>query len=224
MSDRGKLGCASPRRVPGGSTELTSDGIFNVDRLLHDAVAPRNSTLALHMARLRLAEVSGLGLDRVFRAVSRLGKEPPLLQDGPRFRAVIPGGAGDEAFARFLHSPTFPAALALDIDVLMTRTALRHERHLSAADLSNRLQRSPSDVARTLARMADAGLIEATKSTARRAQPRFTLTSSAVAGMRASVTHRTDSIDSDDAKLIRHLRRHRTIRNEDVRSHLDATS
>lgn len=194
---------------------------LRVDRLLHDAAAPRNSTLALHMARLRLAEVSGLGLDRVFRAVSRLGKEPPLLQDGPRFRVVIPGGAGDEAFARFLHSGTFPAALALDIDVLMTLTALRHQRHLSAADLSGRLQRSAPDVARTLARMADAGLIEATKSTARRAQPRFTLTSSTVAGMRASVTYRTDSIDSDDAKLIRHLRRHLTITNEDVRNYLD---
>lgn len=194
---------------------------LRVDRLLHDAAAPRNSTLALHMARLRLAEVSGLGLDRVFRAVSRLGKEPPLLQDGPRFRVVIAGGAGDEAFARFLHSGAFPAALALDIDVLMTLTALRHQRHLSAADLSSRLQRSAGDVARTLARMADAGLIEATKSTARRAQPRFTLTSSTVAGMRASVTYRTDSIDSDDAKLIRHLRRHLTITNEDVRNYLD---
>lgn len=125
---------------------------LRVDRLLHDAAAPRNSNLALHMARLRLAEVSGLGLDRVFRAVSRLGKEPPLLQDGPRFRVVIPGGAGDEAFARFLHSGAFPAALALDIDVLMTLTALRHQRHLSAADLSSRLQRSAPDVARCRSR------------------------------------------------------------------------
>jgi ATP-dependent DNA helicase RecG len=81
---------------------------LRVDRLLHDAASPRNSTLAQHMARLRLAEVSGLGLDRVFRAVARLGKEPPVLQDGPRFRVVIPGGSGDEAFARFLHSSAFP--------------------------------------------------------------------------------------------------------------------
>ncbi len=194
---------------------------LRVDRLLHDAAAPRNPALALHMARLRLAEVSGLGLDRVFRAVSRLGKEPPLLEDGPRFRVVMPGGAGDETFARFLHSSAFPAALARDIDVLMTLTALRHNRHLSAADLSSRLQRNPNDVARALVRMRDVGLVEPTKSTARRSQPRYTLTPSAVAGMRASVTYRTNSIDSDDAKLIRHLRRHAQITNADVRNYLD---
>jgi ATP-dependent DNA helicase RecG len=103
----------------------------------------------------------------------------------------------------------------------MTLTALRHQRHLSASDLSSRLQRSASDVARTLTRMAEAGLVAPTKSTARRSQPRYTLTPSTVAGMRASVTYRTDSVDSDDAKLIRHLRRHHTITNEDVRNYLD---
>jgi ATP-dependent DNA helicase RecG len=194
---------------------------LRVDRLLHDAAAPRNPALALHMARLRLAEVSGLGLDRVFRAVARLGKEPPLLEDGPRFRVVMPGGAGDEAFTRFLHSTAFPEALARDVDVLMTLTALRHTRHLSAADLSSRLQRNTTDVARALLRMRDAGLVEPTKSTARRAQPKYTLTPSTIAGMRASVTYRTNSIDSDDAKLIRHLRRHAHITNEDVRNYLD---
>lgn len=194
---------------------------LRIDRLLHDAASPRNPALAHHMARLRLAEVSGLGLDRAFRAVSRLGKEPPLLEDGPRFRVVIPGGAGDEAFARFLHSSYLPDELSRDIDVLMTLTALRHHRSLSAADLSTRLQRDPAPVARALGRMREVGLIEPTKSTARRAQPSYTLTPTTVAGMRASITYRTNSIDSDDAKLIRHLRRHAHITNEDVRNYLD---
>ena len=128
--------------------------------LLHDAAAPRNPALASHMARLRLAEMSGLGLDRAFREIVRLGKEPPLLEDGPRFRVVMPGGAGDEVFARFIHSPSFPANLNRDIDVLLTLTALRHSRTLDAADLSGRLQRNTSDVVRTLHRMRDAGLVE----------------------------------------------------------------
>ncbi|MGQ0779382.1 MAG: ATP-binding protein [Pseudonocardiales bacterium] len=59
---------------------------LRIDRLLHDTAAPRNRLLADNMARLRLAEMAGLGLDRAFREISRLGKEPPILQDGPRFR------------------------------------------------------------------------------------------------------------------------------------------
>ena len=194
---------------------------LRVDRLLHDAAAPRNPALASHMARLRLAEMSGLGLDRAFREIARLGKEPPLLQDGPRFRVVMPGGAGDEAFARFIHSPSFPTNLNRDIDVLLTLTALRHSRNLDAADLSGRLQRNTSDVVRTLHRMRDVGLLEPTKGSARRANPRFTLTPATVAGMRASITYRTHTIDSDDAKLVRHLRQHARITNEDVRNYLD---
>ncbi|MGH3680932.1 MAG: RNA-binding domain-containing protein, partial [Natronosporangium sp.] len=36
---------------------------LRLDRLLHDAAAPRNRLVAEHMVRLRLAEMSGLGLD-----------------------------------------------------------------------------------------------------------------------------------------------------------------
>ena len=39
--------------------------------------------------------------------------------------------------------------------------------------------------------------------------------------MRGALTYRVETINSDDAKLIRHLRRHRRISNEDVRSYLD---
>jgi ATP-dependent DNA helicase RecG len=39
--------------------------------------------------------------------------------------------------------------------------------------------------------------------------------------MRAAVTYRVTSIDNDGQKLLRHLRRHKLISNEDVRSYLD---
>lgn len=194
---------------------------LRVDRLLHDASEPRNTALAVHMARLKLAEVSGLGLDRAFRELSRMGKEPPILVDGPRFRCTLPGGSGDESFVRFVHSEQFPQRLRRDVDVLMILTALRHSRSVAASDLVGRLQRSPVDVARTLELMRGEELIEPTKATARRSSPRYTLSSSTVASMRSAVTYRTQSIDSDDAKLLRHLRRHSFITNEDVRNYLD---
>ncbi|WP_104132183.1 RNA-binding domain-containing protein [Cryobacterium sp. M91] len=194
---------------------------LRVDRLLHDAASPRNPKLAGHMARLRLAEMSGLGFDRIFRSVALLGKEPPALEDGPRFRVALIGGAGDEAFARFLRSSAMPDALATDVDVLTVLTALRHNRSVNADTVSTRLQRNPNDTQRILIRMHTAELIQPTKSTTRRAHPNYLLSSRTIAGLRSALTYRTDSIDADDEKLLRHLKRHDRISNEDVRNYLD---
>ncbi|MBB0244017.1 hypothetical protein FNQ90_07815 [Streptomyces alkaliphilus] len=194
---------------------------LRVDRLLHDAAAPRNRLLAENMARLRLAEMSGLGLDRAFREIARLGKEPPILDDGPRFRVVLPGGRGDEAFARYINGSNFPSGSSGDLDVLMILTALRHTKSVSATLLSGRLQRSPGDVQRVLRRMQEAGVVHPTKGTVRRQYPNYALTSVAIAGMRAAIGYRVTSVDEDDHKLIRHLHRHGRITNEDVRNYLD---
>lgn len=194
---------------------------LRIDRLLHDAAAPRNPLLTQNLARLKLAEMSGLGFDRAFREMARLGKEPPLLDDGVRFRVVMPGGRGDEAFARFLRGSQIPSELTRDVDVLMVLTALRRMRSLDATQLSPRLQRGPSDVQRVLARMERAGLIAATRATARRSFPRYGLTPAAISGMRTAVSYATRSIDDDDEKIVRHLKRHGRITNEDVRAYLD---
>ncbi len=190
------------------------------DRLIHDAAFPRNAMLANHMAELRIAEMSGLGFDRIFREIAKLGKEPPVLEDGPRFRVILPGGAGDEAFARFLRSH-IPANLWEDVDVLMVLTALRHTRSVNASGLSPRLQRNPSDVQRVMSRLGNEGLVHPTRGTARRTFPNYTLTPESVAAMRTAITYRTSTVDHDDQKLIRHLRKHGRINNEDVRAYLD---
>lgn len=174
-----------------------------------------------NMARLRLAEMAGLGLDRAFREISRLGKEPPILQDGPRFRVVLPGGKGDEAYARFIHGPAFPAQLSGDVDVLMALTAFRHAKSVTAVGLSSRLQRNPADVERVLRRMRQYGLVQPTRGTVRRQYPNYVLSPAATAGMRGAITYRVTTVDSDDKKLLRHLRRHERISNEDVRNYLD---
>jgi len=194
---------------------------LRLDRLLHDTASPRNRVLAAHMARLRLAEMSGLGFDRIFREIGKLGKEPPVLEDGPRFRVVLPGGAGDEAFARFLRSEAISDTLAEDVDVLMALTALRNSRSVNATTLSPRLQRNVGDAQRVLERMQSASLVHPTRGTARRAHPNYTLTPTTVAAMRSAITYRTSTVDHDDQKLLRHLKRHGRITNEDVRNYLD---
>jgi ATP-dependent DNA helicase RecG len=167
------------------------------------------------------AEMSGLGFDRIFREIGKLGKEPPVLEDGPRFRVVLPGGAGDEAFARFLRSEAISDTLAEDVDVLMALTALRNSRSVNATTLSPRLQRNVGDAQRVLERMQSASLVHPTRGTARRAHPNYTLTPTTVAAMRSAITYRTSTVDHDDQKLLRHLKRHGRITNEDVRNYLD---
>lgn len=194
---------------------------LRLDRLLHDAAAPRNRLLAENLVRLRLAEMSGLGLDRAYRAIAQTGKEPPVLEDGPRFRVTLAGGRGDEAFARYINGSAFPADLSGDLDVLMALTALRHTRSVTAPSLSSRLQRNPGEVERVLRRMQAAGFIHVTRGTRGRQHPAYTLTAETVAGMRASISYRLATVDADEQKLIRHLRRHGRITNEDVRSYLD---
>lgn len=194
---------------------------LRIDRLLHDAAAPRNPLLASNMARLRLAEMAGLGLDRAFREIARVGKEPPVLEDGPRFRVTMRGGPGDEAFARYINGGQFPGQLANSVDVLMVLTALRNVRTVSAARLASRLQRGNADVEQVLRRMAEADIIQPTRSTRPRAHPSYALTPRAIAGLKTAVRYRTTDIDSDDKKLIGHLQRYGRISNEDVRNYLD---
>ncbi|MGE5282616.1 MAG: ATP-binding protein [Chloroflexota bacterium] len=192
------------------------------DRLLRET-AQRNRRLAGEIARLRIAEGAGLGFDRVWRLLAGIGKEPPRIADGPRFTVTVPGGQGDSAFARFLRGSGFPAdsKLASDLDVLLVLAALRSERRLNAEKAVPLLQRDLIGCQRVLDRMCDAELLEPTRGTARRQHPSYKLSQAALAGMRTALTYRAETIDSDDAKLIRHLKRHRRISNEDVRNYLD---
>lgn len=189
-------------------------------RLLRES-AQRNSLLAREMARLRLAELAGLGFDRVYRELARIGKEPPQIADGPRFVVSLVGGVGDEVLARYLASSGFPAQLAGDLDVLLVLARLRHRRTVTARAIAPLLQRHPTEAERALRGMQAAGLIEPTRSSAGRQQPSYKLAAGSLAALRTALSYRTETIDSDDQKLVRHLQRYGRITNADVRDFLD---
>jgi ATP-dependent DNA helicase RecG len=191
------------------------------NRLLRET-AQRNRLLSREIARLRIAEGAGLGFDRVWRLLAGVGKAPPEVVDGPRFAVTVPGGRGDAAFARFLRGSSFPASakLAGDLDFLLVLTALRGQRSLTAQKAVPLLQRDLGGCQRVLERMRAEKLLEPT-STARRQHPPYRLSQAALAGMRSALSYRAGDIAGDDAKLIRHLKRHRRISNEDVRNYLD---
>jgi ATP-dependent DNA helicase RecG len=191
------------------------------DRLLRES-AQRNRVLSREITRLRIAEGAGMGFDRVYRTLAAAGKAPPRIEVGPRFTVVVPGGRGDRVFARFLRSPEFPdARLAGDLDVLLTLTVLRARSSVTAATLAPHIQRDVEFANDVLRRMHTAGLLEPTRSTAARRRPSYRLSPGTAAALRPALRYRTSSIDVDDAKLLRHLKRHRRIANEDVRNYLE---
>lgn len=182
--------------------------------------APRNPLLAREMARLRLAEQAGQGFDRVYRELARIGKPPPIVEDGASFRVTLPGGTGDAVIARFVVSGAVPV-LKEDLDLLLILLYLRDHRTIRASKASGLLQREPVAVQRVLERGATDGLWEATKGTARLSQPSYRLSQRTIAAIRAALRYRTVTIDGDDQKLIRHLQRNGRITNADVRDYLD---
>jgi ATP-dependent DNA helicase RecG len=192
---------------------------LDASRLLR-ATAARNPMLTREMARLRLAEQAGMGFDRVYREMARIGKPPPDVADGPRFSVTLMGGAGDAALARYVAA-TLAAELRNDVDVLLVLAHLRHHRTVNARGAAPLLQRTPGEVQRILERLQRANVVEPTRGTARRAEPSYRLTTPALAGLRTALRYRTETVDSDDRKLIRHLRRNERITNADVRDYLD---
>lgn len=194
---------------------------LHVDRLLRES-AQRNRALSREITRLRIAEGAGMGFDRVYRTLAAAGKEPPRIETGPKFTVVVPGGQGDRSFARFIRSDEFPdARLAGDLDVLLTLSVLRTRASVAAASLSPRIQRTEEFAEEVLRRMHAAGLLEPTRSTAGRRRPSYRLSAKTAAALRSALTYRTGTIDIDDDKLLRHLKRHRRIANEDVRNYLE---
>lgn len=194
---------------------------LRVDRLLRES-AQRNRVLSREITRLRIAEGAGMGFDRVYRTLAAAGKEPPRIEAGPRFTVVVPGGQGDRAFARFVRSDEFPdARLAGDLDVLLTLSILRTKPSITAAGLAPRIQRTEDFAEEVLRRMHAAELLEPTRSTAGRRRPSYRLSAKTAAALRSALKYRTGTIDIDDDKLLRHLKRHRRIANEDVRNYLE---
>lgn len=188
-------------------------------RLLRENAA-RNSLLTREMARLRLAEQAGMGFDRVYRELARIGKPPPEVVDGPRFTVNLPGGEGDATLARFVTTQ-LPPDLSSDVDMLMLLAHLRDNRTVNATRAALLLQRTPAEVQRVLERGQRAEIVEPTRGTARRQQPSYRLAPRAVVALRKALQYRTETIDSDDQKLIRHLQRNGQITNADVRDYLD---
>ncbi|WP_433368944.1 ATP-binding protein [Streptosporangium sp. CA-115845] len=210
----------SPERLaiisPGG---LVS-GVTAQNILTHPST-PRNRLLTETVSSLQLAERTGQGVDRAYREMLRVGKEPPLFEDsGTLVRATLTGGIGNDSFARLVGG--LPARAARDVNVLLALSHLRHSVTIDALQLAVMIQRSPGEAQGVLQVMADEyHLLEPTRRTAAKAFPAYRLRSEAVAMMGRAITYRRRKLDETDQKIIDHIREYGFVTNRTLQRLFD---
>lgn len=191
-------------------------GVTERNILTHPST-PRNRLLTETIALLGVAERTGQGIDRAYRELLRLGKQPVVVTDnGSAVRARIEGGRGNDAFARFV------AGLADeqqgDLDTLITLSVLCQRRTVSPKLLAEALQRTVSEAAAVLARLAseEGALVEAT-----RRGGTFRLAPEALVGLGAAVRYHAAVGGDLDLKVADHLAEYGTITNRTLQRLFD---
>jgi ATP-dependent DNA helicase RecG len=167
----------------GDSLIVQSPGGFvagvDPDRLLTTPARTRNPHLADLLRRLRIAEREGIGVDRMYREMIRLGHRPPEIVElvGPHVRCALTGGNPDPKVLR-LAAALDPVSRADDLDVALIIDTLRRKPTVTADQLAGVLQKSVSEAVVALRRARDTSfrgepLVVATARTARYRSPKY---------------------------------------------------
>lgn len=192
------------------------------ENILTHPSTPRHRLLAEGIGLLRLAERTGQGIDRAYREMLQLGKEPPRIEDEAlRVRAVLAGGIGNDAFVRFIRD--MPSPLGGDVEVLITLSLFRTSSTLDALALAQAIQRSPAEAQDVLGRLSDdqVGLLEPTRRTLRKPFPSYRLRNEPLAALARAVSYRRRTIDQIDEKVIEHVEEYGFITNRTLQRLFD---
>lgn len=205
--------------------KITSPGglVFGVTtgNILSHPSTPRNRLLLEAVTALQVAERAGQGIDRAYRFLLQGGKKPPIFTSADEtVEVLVPGGIGNDAFARFVNGG-LPDGLGADIEALLVLDALCTTRSIDAAAMAPLFQRSPAEAQVTLDRMYKSALIEPTKRTSSKPFPRYVLTTSALTGLGLAVRYHRRMADGADDKVIQHLREYDHITNQTLRRLFD---
>ncbi|NMR19185.1 ATP-binding protein [Cellulomonas fimi] len=201
---------------------VTSPGPFvsgvTTSNVLTTASRSRNPRLAEAIRKLGLGETAGMGVDRMYAAMARLGHQPPHFDaDEATVRVTLTGGAPNAHVARFVQA--LPDSSADDADIMLTLLTLLHSRIVNAAGLSPLLQKPAAEVQTVLDRLAAPpfDLVEPTRETIRHAHPNYRLRETPLRTLGTAVTYRRRTTDSVDSRVLDLLRETGTINARMVR-------
>jgi ATP-dependent DNA helicase RecG len=193
-----------------------------VDNLLTTSSRPRNAQLASAVRTLGLAEEAGVGIDRMYREMVRVGHNPPTFEETPdQVLVTLIGGAPNTHLTRYVA--TLPPSEADDADAMLVLFTLLTRRVISAGQLSPLLQKGPEEVEYVLRRLTaePPAMLEPTRETARRRHPNYRLREHVITALGPAVAYRRRTSDEYDRKIVDLLRETGTINARMVRITLD---
>jgi len=201
---------------PGGFAE----GV-DPDRLITAPAHTRNPHLADVLRRLRIAEREGIGVDRMFRELVRLGHPQPEIVElpGPHVRCALIGGQPDVRLLRLVTSLEPPQGFD-DLDIVLLIDMLRKVPAVNATGLSQVLQKQPEEAAAALARAAGTlfrgqPLIIKTARTERYRHPDYRFGETAREHLGTQLRYHRHSREEVIDHVIAFVRRHGQIKNSD---------
>ena len=148
------------------SIEISSPGGFpegvSPDNILTVAPTPRNKVLAEAVKRIGLAERTGRGVDKIYRAMLRSGCDIPDYSASAATSVVLRLNSGelDEAFIRMLVEEERESKTTLSLDALIVLSTLKNERRAPLAVLARRLQKEKSDALSAVEQLVERGMVE----------------------------------------------------------------
>ena len=193
-----------------------------LENILTTSSRPRNARLAASVRVLGLAEEAGVGVDRMYREMVRVGHAPPHFQETVDQVAVtLIGGAPNTHLTRYVA--TLPQAEVDDADAMLILFTLLTKRVVTASQLVPLLQKRGEEVEFVLRRLAaaPADMLEPTRETARRHHPNYRLREHVITALGPAVTYRRRTTDEYDRKVVELVREAGTINARIIRIALD---
>lgn len=195
---------------------------ITVSNILTHPSKPRNPCLFAAARRLRIAEETGRGVDRMFRDLLRAGYGvPEFSQSVDSTRVTLVSGAPRTQVVRFVEQ--LPSQERDDVDTLLTLFTMLSSQEITAEQLAPIVQKSPSEARAVLRRLSDdpPAILEATRDSARMKSPRYRLRSAALGALGRAVAYHRPGLDDLDRKVIAHLEEYGHITNKTVQNLLD---
>ena len=193
-------------------------GINETNILTHPS-KPRNPCLFQAARKLGIAEDTGRGVDRIYRALLRSGRDiPAITQTTDTTRVAFVGGTPRTQVVEFIA--VLNPADRDDVDVLLVISMLLAHRTITEATLAPFIQKQPSEAGAVLNRLAadDLGIIEATLDTRSMRKPTYRLRASALRSLGSAVVYHRHAIDDADSKVIAHINDYGRINNRTVQN------
>ncbi|MBN9754516.1 MULTISPECIES: ATP-binding protein [unclassified Pseudonocardia] len=195
-------------------------------------VTPENILRHPHRARFRslfgalrhlgLVEQVGLGVDRMYREMLRVGRNPPrITEDRDQVSVTFVSDQPNMRVARYVNQ--LGPERRDDLDVLLILAVLRRRRSVAASAVASVIQRSLDDTQALLRRLAEgeAAVLEPTQGTAHRRQPNYRLRGPVLAELGSAVAYHRAPSDERDRKIVEHVQEYGSINNRTVQNLFD---